>query len=170
MRVASSLVLLLALASPATADAPAAPPLDYEFFKTQVQPIFLAKRPATRAASRATARARRCACSRSPPGERPGPTRSRARTSTRSGGWSCPGSVKSRLLDASARRTGRRRLLSQRRQALELAERPRVADDESVGDGRDARRQRTPSADHPDQQRRRQRPRHRSRRPTRSSA
>ena len=45
MRVASSLVLLLALASPASAQTrPAAPPLDYDYFKAHVQPIFRAER------------------------------------------------------------------------------------------------------------------------------
>ena len=45
MRVASSLVLLLALASPVSAQTrAAAPPLDYEYFKAHVQPIFRAER------------------------------------------------------------------------------------------------------------------------------
>ena len=45
MRVASSLVLLFALASPVSAQTrAAAPPLDYEYFKAHVQPIFRAER------------------------------------------------------------------------------------------------------------------------------
>ena len=46
------------------------------------------------------------------------------------------GNSKSRLLMHPLDGKGRRRLLSQRRQALDLAERSRVADAESVGDGR----------------------------------
>ena len=77
---------------------PAAAALDYEFFKTRVQPIFLAERPG---------HARCIACHGSgtpmrlqPLARRPrrGPTRSRARTSTWCGAWSCPASAKSRLL------------------------------------------------------------------------
>jgi YVTN family beta-propeller protein len=46
MRVARPLLLVLAFASGAFAQTPAsAPPLDFEFFKTRVQPIFLAERP-----------------------------------------------------------------------------------------------------------------------------
>jgi len=46
MRVAGSIVLLLAFVRAASAQAPAASTsLDYEFFKARVQPIFLAERP-----------------------------------------------------------------------------------------------------------------------------
>ena len=46
MRVAHPLLLVLAFASGAFAQTPAAAPaLDFEFFKTRVQPIFLAERP-----------------------------------------------------------------------------------------------------------------------------
>ena len=46
MRVAHPLLLVLAFASGASAQTPAsAPALDFEFFKTRVQPIFLAERP-----------------------------------------------------------------------------------------------------------------------------
>jgi YVTN family beta-propeller protein len=46
MRVARSLLPVLAFASGAFAQTPAsAPPLDFEFFKSRVQPIFLAERP-----------------------------------------------------------------------------------------------------------------------------
>jgi len=46
MRVAHPLLLVLAFASGAFAQTPAsAPALDFEFFKTRVQPIFLAERP-----------------------------------------------------------------------------------------------------------------------------
>ena len=45
MRVAGSIVLLLAFAPLASAQAPApSTSLDYEYFKTRVQPIFLAER------------------------------------------------------------------------------------------------------------------------------
>ena len=45
MHVARSAILVLAMSSWAAAQTPAAaPPLDYEFFKTRVQPIFLAER------------------------------------------------------------------------------------------------------------------------------
>ena len=45
MRVARPLLLVLLLASGASAQTPAsAPALDFEFFKTRVQPIFLAER------------------------------------------------------------------------------------------------------------------------------
>ena len=60
------------------------PALDYDFFKARVQPIFTAKRPATRAVFRVMARARRCVCSRSRRAPRPGARRTRARTSSRS--------------------------------------------------------------------------------------
>ncbi len=46
MRVAHPLLLVLAFASGASAQTPgSAPALDFEFFKTRVQPIFLAERP-----------------------------------------------------------------------------------------------------------------------------
>jgi YVTN family beta-propeller protein len=46
MRAASPLLLVVALASGAAAQTPAsAPTLDFDFFKTRVQPIFLAERP-----------------------------------------------------------------------------------------------------------------------------
>jgi YVTN family beta-propeller protein len=46
MRVARSLMVVLALASPAFAQTRAtAPALDFDFYKTRVQPIFLAERP-----------------------------------------------------------------------------------------------------------------------------
>ena len=44
MRVAHPLLLVLAFVSTASAQTPA-PALDFEFFKTRVQPIFLAERP-----------------------------------------------------------------------------------------------------------------------------
>src|SRR6187399_3021151 len=44
MRVAHPLLLVLAFVYGASAQTPA-PALDYEFFKTRVQPIFLAERP-----------------------------------------------------------------------------------------------------------------------------
>ncbi len=178
MNVARALILLAAVSSMsplstrAAAQAPprpAAPALDYEFFKTRVQPIFLAERPG---------HARCIACHGSGT-----PMRLQALTGGRNsldrGGvaqelrrGAANGRARQReepAADASARRTGRRRLLSQRRQALDLAERPRVADGESLGDGRD-RARRAPGPHHPDEQRRRQRPHHRSRRPTPSSA
>ena len=67
------------------ASAPARPSLDYEFFKTKVQPIFLNKRPGHARCIACHGRARRCACSRSTRARRPGPTKSRARTSMWSG-------------------------------------------------------------------------------------
>ena len=46
MSVARAVLLMLALSSPALAQAPAAKPaLDFEFFRARVQPIFLAERP-----------------------------------------------------------------------------------------------------------------------------
>ena len=46
MRAAGSLMVDLALSSPASAQTRAtAPALDFDFFKTRVQPIFLAERP-----------------------------------------------------------------------------------------------------------------------------
>src|SRR5262245_21377557 len=46
MSVARTLMLVLALSSPAFAqNAPPRPALDFEFFKARVQPIFLAERP-----------------------------------------------------------------------------------------------------------------------------
>jgi YVTN family beta-propeller protein len=46
MRVTHPLLLVLAFASAASAQTPAsAPALDFEFFKTRIQPIFLAERP-----------------------------------------------------------------------------------------------------------------------------
>ena len=46
MHAARSAILVLAISSGAAAQTPAAAPaLDYEFFKTRVQPIFLAERP-----------------------------------------------------------------------------------------------------------------------------
>ena len=46
MPVTRSFLLVLALSSGASAQTrPAAPALDFEFFKTRVQPIFLAERP-----------------------------------------------------------------------------------------------------------------------------
>jgi YVTN family beta-propeller protein len=46
MRAANPLLLVVAIASGAAAQTPAsAPALDFEFFKTRVQPIFLAERP-----------------------------------------------------------------------------------------------------------------------------
>ena len=44
MRVAHPLLLVLAFVSGASAQTPA-PALDFELFKTRVQPIFLAERP-----------------------------------------------------------------------------------------------------------------------------
>jgi len=77
-----------------SASAPARPSLDYEYFKTKVQPIFLKKRPGRAAAGEAAypgrgtqhsvrdpARVRRFACSRSTRARRPGPTKSRGRIS-----------------------------------------------------------------------------------------
>ena len=76
--------------------------LDYEYFKTKVQPIFLAKRPAMRAAFRVTAAARRCGCSHSRKGARPGAKRTRARTSRRSARVAA-GSTRSPASQARAR-------------------------------------------------------------------
>ena len=46
MRAARSLLLVLAFASGAVAQTPSSKPaLDFEFFQTRVQPIFLAERP-----------------------------------------------------------------------------------------------------------------------------
>jgi YVTN family beta-propeller protein len=45
MRVAGSMILVLAFACRAVAQSAPAPTLDYQFFKTQVQPILLAERP-----------------------------------------------------------------------------------------------------------------------------
>ena len=163
MHVARSVILVLAISSSAAAQTPAAAPsLDYEFFKTRVQPIFLAERPGH-------ARCIACHGSGTPMRLQPlaaGPNdvdrRGVAQELRRRAADGRAGQREEPAADASARRSGRRRLLSQRRQALELAERPRVADAQGVGDGRDARHARAPSADHPDQQRRRQRARHRS--------
>ena len=102
MRAAHPLLLVLAFASGAAAQtppAPSAPALDFEFFKTRVQPIFLAERPghARCIACHGSGHAAAAAAARRP-GARPGPTRSRARTSRPSGGVVVPGSAKSRLL------------------------------------------------------------------------
>ena len=155
--------------------------LDYEYFKTKVQPIFLAKRPGH-------ARCVSCHASGTPLRLQP-----LAKGSTT---WSEEDSRKNfeavkRVFGrqrekpasrAPARGTGRRRLLSQRRQALGFPERSGVADPESVGDAMtriSAGVSRAAAAvlfstavfdgsdregpNHPDQQRRRQHPRHRSR-------
>ena len=60
--------------------------LDYEFFKTRVQPIFMAKRAGNARCISCHAPARRCDCSRSRREARHGATRTRARTSRRSAG------------------------------------------------------------------------------------
>ena len=88
MRVAHPLLLVLAFASGASAQTPAsAPALDFEFFKTRVQPIFLAERPGHAAALPVTVRDAATPAAAGA-GRRPGPKRSRARTSRPFGGWS----------------------------------------------------------------------------------
>ena len=143
MRVAHPLLLVLAFASAASAQTPA--PLDYDFFKTRVQPIFLAERPG---------HARCIACHGSGTPMRLQPLaagrddldrRRVAQELRRSPADGGAGKREEPAADASARGIGGRRLLSQRRQALELAERSRVADAQGMGDGRQARRRcRTP--------------------------
>ena len=98
----------------------AAVSLNFDYFKTKVQPIFLAKRPG---------HARCIACHAARHAAAPAAARRRARPT-----WTeeesrknfdavqrvvVPGSLKSRLLVHPLAEAGRRRLLSQRRQALD---------------------------------------------------
>ena len=99
------------------------PPLDFEFFKTRIQPIFLAKRPGH-------ARCITCHESGTPRliaaaggRRRPGPTSSRARTSRRGSGSWCPATDRraASLMHPLAK-SRRRRSVPCRRQALAVAE------------------------------------------------
>ena len=91
MRAALPVLLSLAMSASAVlaqSSQPAAPAsLDYEYFKNDVQPIFLTKRPGHARCVACHAPGTPLACSRSRRDARPGPTRSRARTSKRSGEW-----------------------------------------------------------------------------------
>ena len=132
--VAASVALLLA---GLLNQQPAPASLDYEYFKTKVQPIFVAKRPG---------HARCVAC-------HIGGTPMRLQPLAKgSANWSeedtrknfeaiqsvaFAGQSEEPITDSPARGVGGRRLLPQWWQALELAERSRVADAASLGDGRD---------------------------------
>ena len=171
MNVARALILLAALSlmsapSPRSTRAaahapprPAAAALDYEFFKTRVQPIFLAERPG---------HARCIACHGSGT-----PMRLQALTGGRNS-WTeeesrknfdvvrrmvVPGSAKSRLLMHTLAEQAGGDFYHNGGKHGPRRTTP-VADGESLGDGRDGRRALQSASS--DEQRRRQRPHHRS--------
>ena len=102
--------LLIAGVSGRNRLAPARPSLDYEFFKTKVQPIFSTSAPGTPGASRVIGRH-----AAAPAGARPGRhdvDRGRvAQELRRRPAEVVPGSVKKQAAHASARGIGGRRLL-----------------------------------------------------------
>ena len=73
------------------------PSLDYEYFKTQVEPIFLKKRPGQRGALRAMRRIMRpCEWCRSPKARRAGTKRNHGRILSWSSAWPLPAICKAR--------------------------------------------------------------------------
>ena len=157
MSVARSVLLMMALSSPVFAQSPpASPALDFEFFKTRVQPIFLAERPGHARCIACHGRARPCGCSRSRAGRHGLDRRGVAEELRYRPADGRAGQREEPAADASARGKCRRRLLSQRRQALESQDDPEWQTIKSWVMGADARASGTASArNHPDEQRRR---------------
>lgn len=115
--------------------------LDYDFYKSRVEPIFLKKKAGTHAAWSATPTpATPSAWKSIRPTARHGPTKNRARISKRFRSWSIPVPDCQPSADASARARRRRQRLSFRRAAVRVGQRYRLEDHSPVDQWNEARR------------------------------